>query len=63
MKEYRIMFNWYDGRGDIEFTVTNDIITAINTKYDLDECMLDGKGVAWIEVREVSTWKRIKLVK
>lgn len=60
MKEYRVMYNCYDGQGDIEYEVTNDQIHAIELRYVLEEGVLI-KGRAWIEVREVSSWKRIEI--
>lgn len=59
MKEYRIMYNCYDGQGDQEYEVTNEIVKAIELRYDLEVVLY--KGEAWIEVREVDSWKKIEI--
>lgn len=61
MKEYRIMYNAYNGKGDVEYMVTGDIVKAIEVRYTLNENMVNAQGVAWIEVREVDSWKKIKI--
>lgn len=58
--EYRVMYNAYDGNGDIEYEVTNDLIKAIELRYVLEEGVLN-KGRAWIERREVSAWQKIEV--
>ena len=60
MKEYRVMYNCYDGLGDQEYEVTDEMVKAIELRYVLEEGVLI-KGKAWIEVREVSSWKRIEV--
>ena len=57
--EYRIMYNIYDGNGDIEYEVTNDFIKAIELRYELE--VVINKGKAWIERREVSAWQKIEV--
>lgn len=63
MKEYRVMYNSYDGKGDKVYTVTDDPILAIEFRYSLNENMVNNQGKAWIEVREVSQWKIIKEIR
>lgn len=59
MKEYRVMYNCYDGQGNQEYEVTNELVEAIELRYELEVVLR--KGEAWIEVREVSSWKRIEV--
>lgn len=63
MKEYRVMYNSYDGKGDKVYTVTDDPVLAIEFRYSLNENMVNDQGKAWIEVREVSQWKIIKEIR
>ena len=55
------MYNAYNGKGDVEYMVTGDIVKAIEVRYTLNENMVNAQGVAWIEVREVDSWKKIKI--
>lgn len=59
--EYRIMYNLYDGKGDIEYTIVNDLVTAIEVRFNLEEWLTVPTGKAWIERREVSTWQKIEV--
>ena len=63
MKEYRVMYNAYDGKGDRVYTVTDDPVLAIEYRYSLNENMVNNQGKAWIEMREVSQWKIIKEIR
>lgn len=54
------MYNCYDGLGDQEYEVTDEMVKAIELRYVLEEGVLN-KGEAWIEVREVDSWKKIKI--
>ena len=63
MKEYRVMYNSYDGKGDKVYTVTDDPVLAIEYRYSLNENVVNNQGKAWIEMREVSQWKIIKEIR
>lgn len=61
MIEYKIMFNGYDGLGDYSYGVVDDLVKAIEVKKHVEDEVLKDKGVAWIEAREVTEWKKIKI--
>lgn len=61
MIEYKIMFNQYNGLGDYSYGVVDNLVKAIEVKKYVEDEVLQGKGVAWIQVRKVTEWKNIKI--
>lgn len=61
MIEYRVMHNCYDGKGDYSYGVVDNLVKAIEVKKYVEDEVLQGKGVAWIQVRKVTEWKNIKI--
>lgn len=60
--EYRVMYNSYDGKGNQFYSLAANIVEAIEMIADIKRLWLY-KGIAWIEVREVEAWKKVKLIK
>lgn len=56
--EYRVVFNAYDGLGNIEHTITSDPVKAIEIRLELEKTKVNEKGKAWIEYRKVTNWIR-----
>lgn len=59
--EYRVMFNCYDGKGDQEYLITNSPLEAVEAKVFIQTSLTNEKGLAWLECREVSSWKKAVL--
>ena len=56
--EFKVMYNCYDGRGNVEYSVHTDALESVKDKAYIDAFIVIDKGVSWIECREVSEWKR-----
>ena len=61
INEYKIMFNCYDGKGDQVYSITTNPIKAVEDKAFLYMNLIQEKGTAWIEHRQVSEWKKAVL--
>ena len=61
MIEFRVMYNCYDGFGDLDYEIHTSLIKAIERRKYVEDYILDGKGIAWIQVRKVTEWKNIKI--
>ena len=55
------MYNAYDGKGDIEFEITNNPLKAVESKLWLENSRCKDKGIVWLECREVSSWVKAEL--
>ena len=61
-KEYRVIVNLYDGKGEIpyNFEVITSIVKAIQMSVKAQKLVDDfGTGKVWIEEREVTSWRSI----
>ena len=52
------MFNQYDGKGDQEYLITLDVLEAVKGKAYVEAFITCDKGVCWLELRQVSEWKK-----
>lgn len=59
LKEYRLMYNKYDGSGWLVYKVENELIAIVKSLGVLQACHPDWKVM--IEERTISEWKGIKI--
>ena len=62
MKEYRVVYNAYDGKGNITYeTGIWTVVKAIEIKAWVDMTIVNEQGKCWIEERLVGDWREVNL--
>ena len=61
MKEYRVINNYYQGKGDEIVLVTTSLMKALEEFMIQCDFFKNHKGKSWIEVRKVSEWSMMDI--